>query len=90
MSLKKKLIQFKSAITIVLRKLDKKDYFNTKTYRLIALLNTLNKILKFIISKRLRSIVKICDTILNTQIKACRHKSTNTILQLIIKKIHTI
>jgi len=63
---KKKLTQFKSAITIILRKLSKKDYFNIKVYKLIALLNTLNKILKFIILKRLCSVVEICNTISNT------------------------
>jgi len=63
---KKQLTQFKSAITIILRKLSKKDYFNIKVYKLIALLNTLNKILKFIILKRLRSVVEICNTISNT------------------------
>jgi len=82
--------QFKSTITIILRKSSKKDYFDARTYKLIALFDTLSKILKFIISKRLRSVVQVCDTILNIQIKACKHKSTNTILQLIIKKIHTI
>jgi len=59
------LTQFKSAITIVLRKLNKKNYFNARTYRLIALLIMLNKILKFIISKYLRSVIEVCDTILN-------------------------
>lgn len=82
--------QFKSATTIVLRKLNKKDYFNAKTYRSIALLNTLNKILEFIVSKCLRSVVETCDSISNTQIKVCRYRLTNTILQLITKKIHTI
>jgi len=84
------LIQFKSAITIVLRKLSKKNYFNVKTYKSIVLLDTLNKILKFIILKRLRSVVEIYDTILNIQIKVRKYKSTNTILQLITKKIYTI
>jgi len=60
------LTQFKNTIIIVLRKSNKKDYFNAKAYKLIALSNTLSKILKFIISKRLRSVVEVCDTILNT------------------------
>jgi len=57
--------QFKSATTIILRKLNKKDYFNARAYKLIALLNTLNKILKFIISKRLRSVIEVYNTILD-------------------------
>jgi len=45
--------QFKSAITIVMQKSDKKNYFNAKIYKLIALFNMLSKILKFIIFKHL-------------------------------------
>ena len=45
--------QFKSAITIMMWKSDKKNYFNAKTYKSIALLNTLSKILKFIIFEHL-------------------------------------
>jgi len=59
------LTQFKNAITIVLRKSNKKDYFNIRAYNLIVLFDILSKILKFIISKRLRSVVEACDTILN-------------------------
>lgn len=59
------LIQFKSAITIVLRKSNKKNYSNAKTYKLIATFNTLNKILKFIILKHICNVVEACDSILN-------------------------
>jgi len=45
--------QFKSAVTIVMQKSDKKDYFNAKIYKLIVLLNTLSKILKFIVFEHL-------------------------------------
>jgi len=41
--------QFKSAVTIVMQKSDKKDYFNAKIYKSIVLFNTLSKILKFIV-----------------------------------------
>jgi len=57
--------QFKSATTIVLRKFGKKNYFNTKIYRLIALLNILNKILKLIVSKHLHYIIEIYNIISN-------------------------
>ncbi len=53
----------------MLRKLRKKNYFKLLFFKLIALLNTLNKILKLIISKRLRYVVKTHNTLLNTQIK---------------------
>jgi hypothetical protein len=59
-------------------------------FRLIALLNTLNKILELIISKRLYYIVETHNTLLNTQIKAIRQRLIDTTLQLITKKIHII
>jgi len=45
--------QFKNAVTIMMQKLDKKNYFNAKTYKSIALFNTLSKILKFIVFEHL-------------------------------------
>jgi len=82
--------QFKSAVTIVMQKSGKKDYFNTKIYKSIVLFNTLSKVLKFIIFKRLQNVVKMCNLILNTQIKTRKHRSTDTTLQLIIEKIHIV
>ncbi len=55
----------------MLRKLRKKNYFKLLFFKLIALLNTLDKILKLIILKRLRY-VKTHNTLLNTQIKTRR------------------
>ncbi len=54
------------------------------------LFNTLSKILKFIIFEHLQNIIKACDLILNIQIKACKHRSIDTTLQLITEKIHTV
>jgi hypothetical protein len=45
---------FKRAITVLLRKLKKEDYLNFKIYRLIALLNTLGKVLKAVVAERIR------------------------------------
>ncbi len=73
-----------------MQKSDKKDYFNAKIYKSIVLLNTLSKILKFIIFKHLQNVIEACDSILNIQMKVCKHKSINTTLQLIIEKIHTV
>ena len=82
--------QFKSAVTIVMQKSDKKDYFNVKIYKSIVLLNTLSKVLKFIISERLWNVVKTCNLILNIQMKTCKHRSTDTTLQLITEKIYIV
>jgi len=55
-----------------------------------VLFNTLSKILKFIIFEHLQNIIKACDLILNIQMKACKHRSIDTTLQLITEKIHTV
>ena len=51
----KKSIQsshFKKVFTIILRKSEKKNYTKSSLYKSIALLNTLNKMLKLIMSER--------------------------------------
>jgi hypothetical protein len=48
------LTAFKRAITVLLRKLKKEDYLNPKVYRLIALFNILEKVLKAVIAERIR------------------------------------
>ncbi len=73
-----------------MQKSGKKDYFNAKIYKSIVLLNTLSKILKFIVFKHLQNIIKAYNLILNIQMKVCKHRSINMTLQLIIKKIHTV
>ncbi len=77
-------------ITIMMWKLNKKNYFNAKIYKSIVLLNTLSKILKFIIFEHLWNIIEVCDLILNIQMRVCKYRSIDTTLQLIIKKIHIV
>jgi hypothetical protein len=48
------LTAFKRAITVLLRKSKKKDYSDSKVYRLIVLLNTLEKALKAVVAERIR------------------------------------
>ncbi len=74
----------------MLRKLEKKNYLKLLSFKFITLFNTLNKMLKLIILKRLRYVVKTHNTLFNTQIKIRRQRLINTTLQLIIKKMHTI
>jgi len=84
------LFYFKKAITIMLRKSNKKNYFKFLIFRSIVLLNILNKVLKLIILKRLRYTIKAHKILLNTQIKIRKQYLIDTILQLITKKIYTI
>jgi hypothetical protein len=74
----------------MLRKSKKKNYLKLLSFKFIILLNTLNKMLKLIILKRLRYVAKAHNTLFNTQIKVKRQRLINTTLQLIIKKMHTI
>ncbi len=64
----------------MLRKLDKKNYFKPLFFRLIALLDTLSKILKSIISKRLRYAIEAHDTLSNTQMRAKKQRSIDMAL----------
>ncbi len=50
----------------------------------------LSKILKFIIFEHLWNIIEACDSILNIQMRTCKHRLTDTTLQLIIKKIYIV
>ena len=89
----KKKIQsshFKKTFIIMLRKSRKKNYSKFSSYKSIALLNTLNKILKLIVFERIRYVVKTLKTFSNIQMSARKQRSMNTILQFITKKIHTI
>ena len=89
----KKKIQsshFKKIFTIMLRKSKKKNYSKSSSYKSIALLNTLNKMLKLIVFERIRYAVKTLKTFSNIQMNVRRQRSMNTILQFIMKKIHTI
>ena len=74
----------------MLRKSKKKNYTKFSLYKLIALLNTLKKLLKLIVFERIKYVVKTLKRFLNIQISACKQRLMNTILQLIMKKIHTI
>jgi len=70
----------------MLRKSKKKNYFKSLFFKLIALLNILNKILESIILKRLCYVIKTHNTLLNIQIKARRRYLIDTILQLFTKR----
>ena len=49
----------------MLRKLSKKNYITLSLYKLIALLNMLNKMLKSIMLKYFQYVIKILNTFLN-------------------------
>ncbi len=82
--------QFKKTQTIVLRKSKKNDYIDSKTYRLIALLDIMSKALKLIMIKRLSDIVETHHMLSNAQMKV-RHKwFMISTLDLLINQVHTV
>jgi hypothetical protein len=61
---------FKDSIIVVLRKPQKPSYTTAKAYRLIALLNTIGKLLKRIVAGRLSKITEETDILLASQMGA--------------------
>jgi hypothetical protein len=81
---------FKKVNIITLKKVDKKDYTISKTYRLIALLNIIEKILKFIMSKKISWITKTHRLLFDTFMKCRKNRSTETILKFLTEQIHIV
>ncbi len=81
---------FKMTHIIILKKLNKKNYFDVKIYRLITLLNTLNKTLKSIIIRRINNLTKTHDMLFASQMSNRKSRSCETTLKLLIEQIHTI
>jgi hypothetical protein len=81
---------FKKVNIITLKKIDKKDYTILKTYRSIALLNIIEKILKFIMSKKISWITKTHRLLFDTFMKCRKNRSIKTILKLFTEQIHIV
>ena len=64
----------------MLKKPGKSDYTNLLVYRLIALLNTLEKVLEAIISNRIKFIAGAHDLLSDTQYRARTNRATETAL----------
>ena len=58
-------LYFKKVFIIMLRKSSKKNYIKSLLYKLIILLNTLDKMLKSIILKRFQYVIKMLNTFSN-------------------------
>jgi hypothetical protein len=81
---------FRETHTIVLKKLEKKNYTNVKTYRSIVLLNTFEKVLKSVIARRISDLTKTHDLLLVNQMNERKSRNCETVLKLFTKQIHTI
>ncbi len=84
------LKQFKKTQTIVLCKLKKSNYINSKMYWLIVLFNIMSKALKSIIIKRLSDIIKTHCMLFNAQMRVRCKQFMILILNLLINQVHTV
>jgi hypothetical protein len=81
---------FRETHIIVLKKLEKKNYTNVKTYKSIAFLNTFEKVLKSVIARRINDLTKTYDLLFVNQMSERKSRNCETVLKLLTKQIHTI
>ena len=81
---------FKKSIIISLRKLNKFDYFIFKAYRLIILFNTMNKIMKIIMTNKFSYATEKHEFLSRNQFENRQKIFIEHVLHFITKRIHTI
>lgn len=81
---------FKRAITVVLRKPQKESYAKPKSYRPIALLDTLGKALEKVLAQRLSNLAELHKLLPKYQMGARKGRDTIAALELIVEQTHTI
>ncbi len=90
LSLEYCLKHFREFITMFLRKINKSDYFVLEVYRLIALLNTLDKIMKSIMTIRLSYAAKKHNLLLRKHFEDRKDIVSKHALHYIIEVINSI
>ena len=79
---------FKETITVVLRKQGKDDYTQPKSYRPIALLNTLGKALEAIVANRLTYLADTYHLLPSRHTGGRKLASTDHAIHLLLQRIH--
>ncbi len=82
--------QFKKTQMIILCKLKKSNYTDSKIYQLIALFNIMNKALKLIMIKKLSNIAETHHMLSDAQMKVKHKQFMILTLNLLVNQIHTI
>jgi hypothetical protein len=82
-------VHFRKAQTVILRKPGKTSYDEPGSWRPIALLSTIGKLLETLIAKRLSSTAEKHNLISRTQMGNRPGRSTETGLQLVIEQVHS-
>jgi hypothetical protein len=81
---------FKAINIITFRNTNKIDYTISKVYKLIVLLNTIDKIMKFIMNKKISWFTKTHRLLFNLYINVRFDRSIETTLKLLTKQIHIV
>ena len=81
---------FRKSIIIVFRKSQKKIYSFATSYKSITLFNIINKIMKFILIKRINYLTKTYDLLSRTYFEIKKNTFTKHVLHYMIKRIHSI
>jgi hypothetical protein len=79
---------FKEVITVVLRKPGKDDYTQPKSYRPIALLNTLGKALEAVVANRLTYLADVYHLLPSRHTGGRKLTSTDHAMHLLLQRIH--
>ena len=79
---------FKVAETVALRKPGKEDYTQVKSYRPVALLNTLGKVLEKMVARRLSELVERFSLLPETHMGGRKGVSTDHALHWLLERIH--
>ena len=82
--------RFKESTTIVLRKPQKPRYDTPKSYRPIALLNTMGKLLEKLVANRISKAAEDFNLLPEEQMGARPKRSTISAVELLTEQIHTI
>lgn len=82
--------KFKESITVVIRKLQKPSYDVPKSYRPIALLNTMGKLLEKLIANQITKMTETYNLLPDEQMGARPGRSTITAVELLTEQIHSV
>jgi hypothetical protein len=83
------LAAFKRSITVVLRKPEpKKSFHHPKLYRLVALMNTLGKILDLVLAQRIQYLAEKYQLLLGTHVGGRKASSCEHGIHLLMEKVH--
>jgi retron-type reverse transcriptase len=79
---------FKKSITVSLRKPGKSDCTEPKSYRPVALMNTLGKIMDTVLARQIQHITETCELLPHTHMGGRKNLSCEHAIHLLIEKVY--